>query len=318
MKILQNAIDSIAIGLEDFESNDDRRIISSTRNIFAGILLLFKYKLCELSPPDSDEVLIKQRILPTLNPNGLLQWSGEGNKTVDVFSIEQRFKSLGINTDWKILKQINNYRNEIEHYYSTLDRKSVQQLISNSFIIIRDFIADELSVDPKELLGHQYWKILVDVHEVHQKEKISCNNSLEKLIYFTDNALEVLKEYCCSECGSDLIETLSDTEDAEDTIFQCRTCETKFIYHDIISDAIKNFYATDMYLSVTQGDNIPYTECPDCYNSTYIVSDDICIYCGSSASHECDTCGDYLSPEELINGGRCSYCCYKLQKYMSE
>ena len=50
VSILKNAIDSIAIGLEDYESTDERRIVSSTRNIFAGILLLFKHKLCELSP----------------------------------------------------------------------------------------------------------------------------------------------------------------------------------------------------------------------------------------------------------------------------
>ena len=63
MSILQNAIDSIVLGLEDFESSDHKRIISCVRNLFAGILLLFKYKLVLLSLPDSNEVLIKQEIL---------------------------------------------------------------------------------------------------------------------------------------------------------------------------------------------------------------------------------------------------------------
>lgn len=59
MSILQNAIDSIALGIEDYNSSDSRRLISCTRNLFAGILLLFKHKLAILSPPGSDEVLIK-------------------------------------------------------------------------------------------------------------------------------------------------------------------------------------------------------------------------------------------------------------------
>ncbi|WP_283131461.1 hypothetical protein [Enterovibrio norvegicus] len=119
MSILKNAVDSIAIGLEDFESDDDRRIISSTRNIFAGILLLFKHRLCELSPDDSDEALIKQKVLPAIDATGAVNWIGQGKKTVDVQNIKDRFKSLGIEVDWKRLERINKYRNDIEHYYST-------------------------------------------------------------------------------------------------------------------------------------------------------------------------------------------------------
>ena len=68
--ILKNAVDSISLGIEDYqlgigdcESSDPRRLVSCTRNLFAGIILLFKHKLAKLSPPGSDEVLIKQRIL---------------------------------------------------------------------------------------------------------------------------------------------------------------------------------------------------------------------------------------------------------------
>ena len=45
-KLLQNAINSIEIGIEDYKlsQQDERRIISCVRNVFAGILLLFKYK----------------------------------------------------------------------------------------------------------------------------------------------------------------------------------------------------------------------------------------------------------------------------------
>ena len=70
MSILKNAVDSIAVGLEDYSSPDERRIVSCTRNIFAGILLLFKYKLELLSPPGSDKALIKQRVLPALDDEG--------------------------------------------------------------------------------------------------------------------------------------------------------------------------------------------------------------------------------------------------------
>ena len=101
-KLLQNAINSIEIGIEDYElsKQNDRRIISCVRNIFAGILLLFKYKLAELSPANSDEVLIKQNILWVIEDDNIIA-KGKGEKTVDVQSIKDRFKSLNINVTWK-------------------------------------------------------------------------------------------------------------------------------------------------------------------------------------------------------------------------
>lgn len=317
MSILQNAIDSIAIGLEDFESSDKRRIISSTRNIFAGILLLFKHRLCELSPDNSDEALIKQIVLPSFDDDGNVNWIGKGHKTVDVQNIKDRFQSLGISVDWKRLDQINKYRNDIEHYYSTRSHDSIQQLISNSFIIIRDFIADELGEDPKELLGEDVWSILIEVNEVYEKEKIECDASLEKLDYFIEEILYALQEYHCSKCGSGLIET-ADSGDATDARFQCRTCENDIPYAEIASDVLNEYYAGDAYLAIKDGGDIPLIQCPSCNNETYVYQDGICAACGYSANHECSRCGGNIPPEEMSDGNLCGYCSYMQAKIMEE
>jgi hypothetical protein len=58
--ILENAVQSLQIGIEDYQSTDQRRTLSAVRNITAGVLLLFKEKLRQLSPPNSNDVLIKQ------------------------------------------------------------------------------------------------------------------------------------------------------------------------------------------------------------------------------------------------------------------
>ena len=91
MSIIQNAIDSIQIGIEDYENGDDRRSVSAVRNISAGILLLYKEKLCQLSPEDNKELFIKQNISPIQNNNGDIIFEGKGRKTVDVQSIKERF-----------------------------------------------------------------------------------------------------------------------------------------------------------------------------------------------------------------------------------
>jgi len=45
-----NAVHSIESGVEDFRSTDLRRLISALRNVQAGILLLCKKQLRQLSP----------------------------------------------------------------------------------------------------------------------------------------------------------------------------------------------------------------------------------------------------------------------------
>ena len=64
MSLFDNAIRSIQIGLQDYAYDD--RLVSSVRNIHAGILLLFKYKLIILSGEGSNAALVKQKIVPFL------------------------------------------------------------------------------------------------------------------------------------------------------------------------------------------------------------------------------------------------------------
>ncbi|WP_439844846.1 hypothetical protein [Aeromonas veronii] len=317
MSILQNAIDSIIIGIEDFDSSDKRRIISSTRNIFAGILLLFKHKLCDLSPQDSDEVLIKQIVLPSIDALGTIHWIGKGKKTVDVQNIKERFNSLNIKVDWGRLEQINKYRNDIEHYYSTLNHTSIQALISNSFIIIRDFIVNELGEDPRVLLGEDTWSKLIDVNEVYEKEKKECDISLERLNYFTQEILYALQEYHCDECGSDLIQT-DDSGDATEATFKCRTCGNEAPYDAIVSEVLNEYYAGDAYIAAKDGGDTPVIFCPSCSNDTYVYQEGICAACGYTANHQCARCGSNIPPEEISDEDFCGYCSYMIAKVMDE
>lgn len=317
MSILKNAIDSIAIGLEDYQSTDERRIVSSTRNIFAGILLLFKHKLCEMSPPESDEALIKQRVLPTIDATGAVNWIGKGKKTVDVFNIKERFKSLNIDVEWKRLKRINNYRNDIEHYYSTLNTNSVQQLISDSFIIIRDFISDQLDEDPKQLLGDEYWKILVDINEVYQKEKSDCDSAIDKLDYINDEIAYSFKAFQCEKCGSGLIVPTAKNGAAIESSFQCRSCGHIKTYEDFVDLAVSEYFGHEIYLSFTDGGDSPITDCPECAG-IYLFNEGVCATCGHEAIKRCISCGQEILPEEIILEPYCSWCEHKLSKLMDE
>ena len=93
--ILKNAVASIHIGVEDYLSDDERRSLSAVRNLTAGVLLLFKERLRRLSPPDSDDLLVKKTLSPTMDKQGALRLVGEGKRTVSRVASDERRLTTG-------------------------------------------------------------------------------------------------------------------------------------------------------------------------------------------------------------------------------
>ena len=298
------------MGLEDYSSSEKRRLISCTRNLFAGILLLFKHKLSLLSPPNSDEALIKERVRPTIDAGGNIKWVGIGRKTVDVQQIKDRFESLNISVPWSRVKEINDFRNDVEHYYSNLSKAAMNALISNSFIVIRDFISQHLKIDPNDFLGEQAWNTLVSVSEVYEREKEECVNVLEKIDWGSDTLSSALEEYKCSNCGSGLITVREQKPDKHDNEFYCRSCDESWSFEDMTERALSDYFGFELYLSMKEGGDAPLIQCPECLRDSYIIEEEYCPICEAKVEHECQRCGIPIPPEEIDGSGYCSYCSY--------
>lgn len=164
-----------------FKSTDSRLANSALRNIFAGIQLLFKEKLSRLSPEDSDEVLIKQTILPCFDENMVIYFKGKVTKTTDVQQIKERFKEFRIIVDWKVFDEINKLRNNIEHYYTEIPSHVVNKIISKSFKIILDFCRDYLEEEPIEIFGGASWAIFLETDKIYEAEKSANVNSFSQV-----------------------------------------------------------------------------------------------------------------------------------------
>ena len=153
MDLLGNAIESIRLGVEDYQAGSHPRLMAAVRNIHAGILLMYKEALRRLSPSDSNEVLVKAKIVPSLDEHGEVVFIGRGAKTADTQQIQERFEGLSISTDWERFKVIASARNDLEHYYPKLNQQALQGVVASAFAVIRAFLADELDTEPRELLA---------------------------------------------------------------------------------------------------------------------------------------------------------------------
>lgn len=308
--ILENAIQSIQIGVEDYQSADPRRVLSAIRNISAGILLLFKEKLRILSPNDSDEVLIWQKIQPAISADGVT-FVGSGKKTVDRQQIKERLKSLGIDVDWKRVDKIIKVRNDIEHYCTSESEGRVRELVADSFIIIRDFLTIHLGHEPVEALGKETWETLLKVAEVYDKELSDCRQQMDAVDWKSDVLASAIEKLRCPRCHSELVKPLDqDTDDPVWSGCYCSSCGTEFELDEmIIEEILRDYFDFEIYLSFTDGDGAPITRCHECGMETFVYEEDQCVICLAGRQYtECQFCGAGLDTWEQDFGGLCGYC----------
>ncbi len=314
MDLLTNAVESIQVGVEDYLVGTRPRLLSAIRNVHAGILLLYKEALLRRSPPDSNEALIKAKIEPKTDVSGAVTFVGSGRKTVEIHQIQERFASLGIATDWKLLKSITDARNDIEHYYPKLTQEALTGVIASAFLIIRTFTVEELGEEPRELLGQQTWEAMLRAATVHTAERQACEAALAAFAWDSDVLSACVKDVKCSDCGSDLLRPTDGTADVANAVLECRVCRHTIEADVFVPMAIAEGLAWDAYVAVKDGGDEPYGECPECGLPTYVFAEARCAYCGESAATECDRCGTTIPTSEIGCAPLCGYCDHVMSK----
>ncbi|QXE89175.1 hypothetical protein KP001_11925 [Geomonas subterranea] len=307
--ILTNAVQSIQIGIEDFQSSDSRRVLSAIRNVTAGILLLFKEKLRQLSPAGSDEVLIKQRVQPEFDANGIVVFRGEGKKTVDVQQIKDRFASLNIQTEWSRFEKVVAIRNAIEHYCTTESADRMRELLADSFIIIQNFVTKQLGYELVDLLGEETWSVLLEVAEVYQRQLEECRELMKGISWDSDGMTAMAEYLRCPECHSALVKpTGTSVSSIFEMEFSCSSCGHITTVEDMAEEALDECFGSEIFHTLKDGGDSPIQTCPECDRETFIVEEDLCAACGAGLAFvECGVCGESLGPYDQEFDGLCSY-----------
>jgi len=317
MTILANAVASIRVGVEDYSTFSDARMLSAVRNITAGVLLLYKEKLIRLSPAHDPEALVKYKIVPTILNDGTASFIGKGKKTAEAYQIKERFEQFSVAVDWKRFEKIRDLRNDIEHYYTSLSRDNVKEVLAESFVLMRDFLSNELHEDPLQILGANCWQTLLEASDVFEAEKSKCQRSLGLIDWKYPTMTNCVEYFRCENCNSSLIKTEEHCDYRSNLPLSCVSCGNKFEVEDILERAVDNMLGIDAHIAIKDGGESPYDLCHSCSRETYIVAEELCICCESELNYtECLRCTERLSNEEQALDGLCGYCSHVRDKYM--
>lgn len=309
--LLDNAIVSIQLGLEDHDSDDERRVISAARNLYAGVLLLCKEVLRRLSPAGSNDVLIRTRMKAVRDADGIVRFVGSGNKTVDRTQIEEVFKQLALAVDLSKLKRLADIRNDIEHMHPNVRPALIQEAIGDAMPIIRTIIVNELQEEPAELLGPKAWAALLDEARVFKEEQDACRESLKSVGWGSEALARAVSEFRCPHCTSTLIRNENPAAaNVGELQLICSKCGGEADPDGVVEEALERALEVDSYIAAKEGLEPILDECPECGKHTFVFGESRCVNCGFSLhGYECFVCSEPLTLDEYRygDGKLCSY-----------
>ncbi len=283
-RIIDNGLNSIRVGLEDYEraleANDDARLTSAVRNVFAGIVILAKGKLYELSPADTPGILI--RVVRPQIVNGRLELVPDGRKTIGYEEIKQRFGHFSLSLDWTRIDRVRAIRNDLEHFYHDGARSNVKEALADAAIAIRGLLA-LLNLDPVRDLGERWWEVLLRNEKLFALELEACRKTLSGVRWINQTAIAASEHFSCEQCGSLLIRQADARNEEQDDIHvNCAGCGAESDIKALMERAVTQQYFRELYEAQTQGGEPPVVRCPTCRLHALVPEVNECAACGNN------------------------------------
>lgn len=322
--LLQNAIDSIQLGFEDYflmkEKSDERRILSSIRNLHAGVLLLLMAKIQDLTPQAANNALIIKSYQFKIVGDQVVVVGDEKSNTIDSFRIFEHLKVVGINIDEqkKRHERLAKVRNEIEHHFCGKPKEELENVILEFYWFVKEFNDKFYNLKNDLIFSKENLDRLIKIEAIDKKQRRECFEDWKKLPYddienripetqeeFNDqyiiemleselahndeyvdlyyNGIKFFSLITCPCCQSDLVKPVSnDFSNLSTFRAKCTRCGDQFFLKDIIEDHLQYFYQYEICKAGSKGGNLPLSRCIKCNLGTFINYNSTCFYCGNT------------------------------------
>ena len=314
---------SIQLGILDYECADARRLISAVRNLYAGILLLCKERLRQLSPPGSNDVLIYQKKKAVRHDDGTIRFVGHGTRTIGKPEIVQTFRDLNLSVDLSPLNRLSEIRNELEHHHLPESSSNlIQEAIARSMPVIYAIVVKELKQEPMVLLGPEVWNSLLQQSEIFERQKEQCRSTFEGIEWGNRERKESADVLQCPQCVSTLLRNTNESaRHYQDLELSCSACGASLDWDEGFGSALERYLSDTLwfesYLAAKEGGDSLVVNCPGCGRETFLAGKRRCVHCDFSLKGmDCSICHEPLTVEdyEYAGSGLCSYHQYLMNK----
>ena len=313
--LFDNAVQSIRIGVEDYQAEDPARALSATRNLYAGVLLLAKEALVRAVPNADERSVIAAAYVPVPDGSGTVRYQPQSHRTIDFAGVGTRLKAFGLTIDDHALRQLNRVRNDIEHRYPELSPDAVRRALAKTFPVTVQLFR-LVREEPSEVLGDA-WDSMLEVRDVYEQERQECQATFAAVQW--RSPIIGTHSLSCPHCGSELLTQVNAASTEQESIEAlCRSCGTTTHAEELVQSVVGERFEAEAYIAFTDGGNQPVLSCPNCALDTYVWSEEHtgCVWCEFVLEGECWRCGTALTPDDIDSNDHrlCSYCGYVISK----
>ena len=276
LSLLENGLDFIIRGIDElYELYDDieyqyyiypvsqpnKDYKYGVLHLFSGFLLLLKERLSHHMP----ELIFEGRI-------GEVRKKLDNGKEPNTVNLDQALERLEIGpkvifseTDTKLIRKIQKYRNQFEHYKLSVNKFEINQIIIDFIDLIDRFLIKELRIDIASASLNINPEVRAKVQSIESVYKRMTNKRKRELMKIGE---EKLKKF---QVNRD--KTLQEIE-------------------------------LEAYTAYKEGDIDPTIECPQCGDETLIVTGDFAGVCHNDECNSycsikyCDRCGNLTTGYE--------------------
>lgn len=320
-ELLENAVLSIELGVEDFEADDQRRLLSAIRNLYAGVLLLCKQVLWNESPVGSDGALIYKELVPEKQADGtvLMKPKKAHRNTIDRRLIEERFKSLDLDLDWDRLTKLANIRNDAEHLFLKATPTVAREVLASAMPLIERLLVEHLEEEPLAVFKDEVWQKLLENREVFDAQQARCRDTFKAVDWSGEIFTRALPFLRCPHCSSPLVRCVETENMAFDNLWtECAECGEEIERETLFEKAFDDVNDQEAYSVAKDGGMPSVTTCPICDRESWSRRDRKCVFCNEDRLI-CELCETECDPEDYNTlDGLCSSCSWGMQKAMRD
>ena len=323
----ENAKFSIDIGVEDYVQGqaDSRRYVTALRNLYAGLLLLYKSHLAFLSK-DQECCIIRDKTDWEVAEDGSIKFKGlmADCKTVDVNGILDAFDKFKISVDKSALGRVRKYRNQTEHLFDPdgIRGEVVRTHVVDLLKLVRDFTTHVMKMNPKAMFSAQTLSVLVQDEQVVEKERAERAEALGKLEWYAPFVKDIFSDITCMKCHGEFLFPDVQSDSASNATFVCRTCGASDTYENLMSYYTDDVFIGEFESHIRTDDTGIFVlnagslwECPECSTIAFDTLHGICLVCGHKG--QCIRCNGPITGEDMpayVKSRLCNYCYHMSSK----
>ena len=224
--LLRSGVALIELGVEDYRLSfsDKRRLSTSARNLFDGLITLLKAKIADDHPENDYAWLRWRKGVPPKSLKNTHQLPAI--RDANTIGVTETIAYFAEGLDVPRINTLRKYRNKATHFSPDITAREAKEMLARFFLVVTDGLS-KIGIRPSECFSDPTLSFVAQETRELQEEIRAAEEAWYEFDWSDYDVAELIFEHFqCTKCGSTLVRR-TDNDDSSDA-FVCRVCGERY------------------------------------------------------------------------------------------